>query len=159
MLVLVPCFSRRWCLKLVSWFRSQKRKLRVWSNWPRKFTNKQACVRIQELVNVAESLYQLGRNQASSLQRLTQEIQATKMKLQEQIHQNQMLTQQMEHHKFQLSDQVHQNRVLFGQRDGIREVPAGSRTFLIIKLLKSPGSCLKLQSANALLESLAFEAI
>ena len=62
-------------------------------------------------VNVAENLYQSNSNQASSLQLLTQEIQATKMKLEEQIHQHRMLTEQMENHKVQLIDQVHQNRV------------------------------------------------
>ena len=47
---------------------------------------KQACVRIQELVKVAENLYPSNCNQTCSLQLPTQEIQAAKMKLQEQIH-------------------------------------------------------------------------
>ena len=55
---------------------------------------------------------QSGCSQASSLQLLTQEIQTTRMKLQEQIHQNRMLTEQTEHHAVQLNDQVRQNRVL-----------------------------------------------
>ena len=71
---------------------------------------KQACVRIQELVNVAENLYQSNCNQASSLQ-------LPKMKLQEQIHRNRILTEQMEHHKVQLRDQVHQNRVLASEME------------------------------------------
>ena len=68
---------------------------------------KQACVRIQELVNVAEKLYQSNYcNQASSSQLLTEEVQTIKVKLQEQIHQNRMLAEQIEHHKVQLSDQA-----------------------------------------------------
>ena len=81
---------------------------------------KQACVRIEALVNVAENLYQSNCNQAPSLQLPTEEVQTTKMKLQEPIYQHRMLTEQMARQKVQLSDQVHQNRVLAAEAESVK---------------------------------------
>ena len=83
---------------------------------------KQACVRIEELVNVAKKMYQSKSNcnQAPSLHLLTEEVQATKMKLQEPIYQHRMLAEQMARQKVQLSDQVHQNRVLATETESVK---------------------------------------
>ena len=113
---------------------------------------KQACVRIQDLADVAENLCQSGCNQASSLQLLTQEIHTRRMKLEEQIHQNRMLTEHMEHHKVQLSDQVHQNTVsateMESEKSRVHNL-FGHKDAEITRLTSQVSS---LQSANARLE-------
>ena len=81
-----------------------------------------------------------------------QEIQAAKMKLQEQIHQNRMLTEQMEHNKVQLSDQVHQTRVLATEMESEKSRVHnlfGHKDAEIARLMPEVSS---LQSENARLE-------
>ena len=103
-------------------------------------------------VNVAENLYQSNCNRASSLQLLTQGIQATKMKLEEQIHQHRMVTEQMEHHKVQLIDQVHQNRVWATEMESEKSRVHNLFDHKNAEITRLTSEVSSLQSANARLE-------
>jgi len=73
----------------------------------------QACIRIQELVGLAESSYQSDSSKASEIEKLQQDVQSTRDQLQVQINRNQTLDFQITQFESQMSNV--QN--LFGHKD------------------------------------------
>ena len=74
---------------------------------------KQACIRIQELVSVAESLYQTNCSKTSEIEKLHMEVQLTRDQLEVPINRNQVMVSQITLFESQMSN----IQFLFGHKD------------------------------------------